>query len=278
MIYFLSDAHLGSLAISDGRAHLQKLIDILDEMSRDAASIFFMGDIFDFWMEYYTIDRSKHQFRPFFDKLKELSRKGITLFYFLGEHDQWTIGDLEKLTGVEIVEAPCSISRNGKTLYIGHGNGVYPNEQEKYYPSRIRKQIAKERHRYDLFQNQYLQVLFRMLPPAVGHKIGLRWAKKKMEHELANPTPFRGKYKEHLLLFAREHEQRGYHHDYYIFGHRHIALDTPVTDNSRLILLGDCFRQFTYAALDDMGNLTLLQHDFGTGSAREHYETDTRAF
>ena len=39
MIYFLSDAHLGSLAIEKGWAHQKKLIDMLEEMSKDAASI-----------------------------------------------------------------------------------------------------------------------------------------------------------------------------------------------------------------------------------------------
>ncbi len=51
MIYFLSDAHLGSLAIKDGRAHLDKLLALLDEMSKDATTIFMLGDMFDFWME-----------------------------------------------------------------------------------------------------------------------------------------------------------------------------------------------------------------------------------
>ena len=50
MIYFLSDAHLGSLAIEKGWAHQKKLIDMLEEMSKDAASIYMLGDMFDFWM------------------------------------------------------------------------------------------------------------------------------------------------------------------------------------------------------------------------------------
>ena len=260
MIYFLSDAHLGSLAINDGRAHLDKLIALLDEMSKDATSIFMLGDIFDFWMEYYSLDSSKQQFQPFFDKLKELTSKGIYIIYFTGEHDQWTIGDLEKLTGAEVVETPCTLRRNGKTLYVGHGNDIYPEEQMKYYPSRIRSQIAHEIRHSRLLRNAYLQFFFRLLPPALGNKIGYRWAKKQMEKELAKPTPFRGKYKEHLVLFAIEQEQLGYHHDYYVFGHRHIAEDVAVSENSHVILLGDCFRQFTYASFNEQGILTLHKH------------------
>ena len=46
MIYFLSDAHLGSLAIEKGWAHQKKLIDLLEEMSKDAVSIYMLGDMF----------------------------------------------------------------------------------------------------------------------------------------------------------------------------------------------------------------------------------------
>ena len=59
MIYFLSDAHLGSLAIEKGWAHQKKLINLLEKMSEDAVSIYMLGDMFDFWMEYYIHDKSK---------------------------------------------------------------------------------------------------------------------------------------------------------------------------------------------------------------------------
>ena len=51
MIYFLSDAHLGSWAIERGFAQQKKLIALLEEMSKDAVSIYMLGDMFDFWME-----------------------------------------------------------------------------------------------------------------------------------------------------------------------------------------------------------------------------------
>ena len=69
MIYFLSDAHLGSLAIERGWAHQKKLIDLLEEMSKDAVSIYMLGDMFDFWMEYFIRDKGKHQYDPFFKEL-----------------------------------------------------------------------------------------------------------------------------------------------------------------------------------------------------------------
>ena len=47
MIYFLSDAHLGSLAIENNWLHQKKVIAMLEHMSKDAASIYMLGDMFD---------------------------------------------------------------------------------------------------------------------------------------------------------------------------------------------------------------------------------------
>lgn len=46
-------------------------------------------------------------------------------------------------------------------------------------------------------------------------------------------------------------------HDYYIFGHRHIELDLMINRHARVILLGDLFRTFTYAQMDEKGDIQL---------------------
>ena len=52
MIYFLSDAHLGSLAIPHGRMQERRLVRFLDEIKPTAEAIYLLGDMFDFWYEY----------------------------------------------------------------------------------------------------------------------------------------------------------------------------------------------------------------------------------
>ena len=48
-IYFLSDAHLGSLAIPHGRMQERRLVRFLDSIKEKAAAIYLLGDMFDFW-------------------------------------------------------------------------------------------------------------------------------------------------------------------------------------------------------------------------------------
>ena len=119
MIYFLSDAHLGSLAIPRGWAHQKKLINMLEMMSKDAASIYMLGDMFDFWFEYFRHDKAKRQYAPFCKEIHSLVKRGIHVHFFIGNHDQWTFGGLAQMTGAEIHYEPCTILRYGKSLPLG---------------------------------------------------------------------------------------------------------------------------------------------------------------
>lgn len=51
-VYFLSDAHLGSRAIAHGRTQERRLVNFLDSIKHNAAAVYLLGDIFDFWYEF----------------------------------------------------------------------------------------------------------------------------------------------------------------------------------------------------------------------------------
>jgi UDP-2,3-diacylglucosamine hydrolase len=261
MIYFLSDAHLGCLAIKRGWAHQKKLIDMLEMMSKDAASIYMLGDMFDFWFEYFQHDHAKRQYSPLMKEIRSLIRRGIHVHFFIGNHDMWTFGGLAKMTGMEVHYEPCTISRYGKTLYLSHGDGLLPSDWETIYPKRVRKKIRSFIRLRKLFRSPVAEFLFRCLPPSWGNKLGYGWAKKSRLKDIANPCLYKGENKEELVLFAKEQEKQQNHRDYYIFGHRHIELDLQIASGSRVIILGDCIEQWTYAKLDNKGNLTLCNYE-----------------
>ena len=51
-IYFISDAHLGARFHRDPRAIENKLVRWLDSIKEDAAALYLLGDMFDYWYEY----------------------------------------------------------------------------------------------------------------------------------------------------------------------------------------------------------------------------------
>lgn len=257
MVYFLSDAHLGSRAIEDAQKHQQTLIDMLQSMARDASAIYLLGDIFDFWCEYFWKDSSKEQYRPFLQTLKDITQKGIDVHFFIGNHDIWTFGWLEKETGVQIHRQAQTIHIGEKTIYLAHGDGLVPSNYIQTLPKKVQKKIRQFIFLRKVFHNPILQFLFRLLPPQWANEFGYEWAKNSRLKELAKPCPYKGEEKEELVLYAKEQEQQGKHHDYYIFGHRHIELDLMLSRDSRIMILGDCWQQFTYAQMDEQGNAIL---------------------
>lgn len=251
MIYFLSDAHLGKPSIADERAHQDKLIALLEQMGKDATAIYMLGDMFDFWIEYFIHDKSKRRFSPFFKALKKLRKQGIKIHYFVGDHDRWASEGMEKLTGAEIHTNPCSITRNGKTIFLAYGTGLYPYDWYRRYKKEKLEKVKQLIQKNKQMSKESLQLLFRMLPPALGNKIGYRWAQKQTTTED----------KDYLIDYAKDEEKHGNHRDYYVFGHTHLAMEVPIKDNSRAIFLGDCFKQWTYARFDEQGNIEIKNYN-----------------
>lgn len=261
MIYFLSDAHLGSRAIANPRAHQQTLIDMLQSMAQDASAIYLLGDIFDFWCEYFWRDKSKEQYAPFLNTLRQLTSKGITVHFFIGNHDIWTFGWLERETGVVVHRKPESVMIEGKKFFLAHGDGLVPSNYLLNLPKKVQKKIRNFIFLRKVFHNPVLQFFFRLLPPAWGNGFGYEWAKNSRLKELEHPCLYKGEDKEELVLFAKEQEQLGNHHDYYIFGHRHIELDLMLNRSSRIMILGDCWQQFAYAKMDNQSNIVLTNFE-----------------
>jgi len=77
------------------------------------------------------------------------------------------------------------------------------------------------------------------------------WAEHSRRKELKNPVTYLGEDKEHLVLFAKEYIKTHPEIDYLIFGHRHILLDLMLTENNRMIIIGDWMKHFSYAVFDN---------------------------
>ena len=89
-IYFASDFHLGAPNTKQSLAREHKIIRWLEAVADDAAAIFLVGDIFDFWFEYKEV--VPKGFIRFQGKIAELRRKNIPIYFFTGNHDMWMFG------------------------------------------------------------------------------------------------------------------------------------------------------------------------------------------
>lgn len=258
MIYFLSDAHIGSRAMPDRKEHEERVCSLLKKLGEDATHIYLLGDIFDFWYEFVWGKPTEYSLT--LTTLRQLTDRGITIHYFIGNHDIWTFGWLEKQTGVILHRHPETMQIAGKQCFLAHGDGLGPSDLLQHYPKEIQRKIKRFMRLRRVFHNPLLQRLFALMPPSIGNRFGYEWARRSRLKELAHPVGYKGEQQEELILYAKETEETR-HFDYYIFGHRHIELLLQLATGSRVVILGDLFKQWTYAAMTEDGNLTLLNFE-----------------
>ncbi len=235
-VYFLSDAHLGSLAIPYGRMQERRLVRFLDSIKEKAAAIYLLGDMFDFWYEYrYVVPRG---YTRFLGKLSELCDAGVEVHFFTGNHDIWAYDYLERECGVTIHRQPLTTEIYGHEFFLAHGDGLGDTSAG----FKILRWI---------FHNRVCQRLMSALHPRWGIAFGLKWARHSyIKHKQLHEDVFQGEEREPLVCYARSYIESHPDIDYFLFGHRHIELDMMVSRKSRLMILGDWISRFTYAVYD----------------------------
>ena len=79
--------HLGLAPEAESREREKLLIGWLREVARDAAAIFIVGDMVDFWYEYRRV--VPKGFTRLLGTLSELTDRGVEIHFLTGNHDMW---------------------------------------------------------------------------------------------------------------------------------------------------------------------------------------------
>lgn len=235
-IYFASDLHLGAQALSEEQNRLNetRFVRWLDEVQKDATEIYLLGDIFDIWFEYkHVVPKG---FVRLLAKIAEVADSGIPVHYFAGNHDAWLFGYFEKELGVKVYHNPVDVEIGSKKLQIGHGDGLGPGDKS-YKRWKV------------IMRNRFCQKMFSWLHPDIG--LWLAYFSSKRSRQIKGlETEFLGEDKEFLLQYCKE-ELKHKHYDFFVFGHRHIAIDYELNDaGSRYINIGEWFSKCSYGVFD----------------------------
>jgi UDP-2,3-diacylglucosamine hydrolase len=232
-IYFASDFHLGVPDAASSLSREKKIVRWLDSIRHDAQMLFLVGDIFDFWFEYrHAIPKG---FIRLQGKLAELSDNGLPIFLFTGNHDMWMFDYFTHELNIPVLRDPVSIRINDQKFFVGHGDGLGPKD----YTYKVLKRI---------FRNKLSQWLFARIHPNLGIGVANYWSRKSRIQNTKEDEVFKPS-EEWLVTYCTDMEKHN-HHDYYIFGHRHLPLDLQINHNSRYINLGEWVNYCTYAEYD----------------------------
>ncbi len=249
--YFVSDVHLGVSGL-DSRELENKFVRFLDAAAKDAAAIYLLGDIFDYWYEYRYVIPCGHT--RALGKLAEVCDSGVPVYFFKGNHDVWAYRYFEQEIGMKVLEQPYIANINGARICMGHGDG-------------LGKTDAGFRFIRWMFHNRFLQWLFSGIHPRWSMALGYSWAahsrKKKSgaNHKYKCVGGSIYKYADNCGKHCAREKGEGI--DFYIFGHYHHPSRVIIPSGGEMIILGPWTDGGEYAVFNALsGVLTVEENHF----------------
>ncbi len=245
MWFFVSDAHLSG----DDILRQQKLVDFL-ESNRDRMScLVILGDLFDFWFGF--PDYVHPPYRPLCDTLVSLTRSGVRLIYFEGNHD-FSMGPFitETLRG-ELYPRFAMLELDGHRVWLGHGDGV----DSRDFRYRIYRRLLK---------NSFMYRLIGWLGPRRTWKVkeflsGRSWMHRRQPMDQRIPPDGQ---------FARARCREGA--DVVILAHTHRPTQETFVENGRTCQyfnVGDWVEHFSYVSYSSDGGFHLGRYDPAAASS-----------
>lgn len=206
--YFASDFHFGAPNPTESSKRETRVIKWLNQIQKDANHLFLLGDTFDFWFEYHG--KPPALYVDFLNKIAELRKKGIEIYFFTGNHDMWVKNYLTEHLGIPVYRKKQEFVINDKKFLLAHGDGLGKGE--------LGYKCLK------LFLNCKInRWLFGLIPPKTGFTIAHFFSRKSRAMTPEHKEHFLGNEKERLVQFCYQHLEN-HNIDYFIFGHRHLPL------------------------------------------------------
>ena len=240
--YFLSDAHL----IPEPGEHPGRsaLLAFLGRLNRETppGAIWILGDLFDFWFEFRG--RRPSGYDDVLAALRSLTDRGWSGHILPGNHDYWLNGEFERMTGFSLSPDRTPLRVGPLSVFLAHGDGL--GRGDIGYRFLLRPLV---RARFSAF-------LFGLLPSSAGNaiaRLASAASRKLFRSETLDRLPTG------LVEWVNRKLRDNEDLDLVITGHAHLPLRRD-TGSGTHISLGDWFRSFTYAVLDDStGTCELLR-------------------
>jgi len=215
--FFLSDCHLPIIPRAGLEEWTPRVVRFLRSEARRAATLFLVGDIFDFWFEWkHSIPARAFQVLA---ALHNLVREGVEVHYLAGNHDGH-IGDfLRQEVGLKVTRKYIDAEIDSKKFHIIHGDGVA--RQDRGY------RILRSLVRWGPTEN-----IYRLVHPDFGIWFASKVSKvsryKFSNTDKFGPDPY--------CEYAMKKLDLGF--NYIIMGHRHTEEFTSHTNGAYLAIGG----------------------------------------
>ncbi|MCB2211483.1 UDP-2,3-diacylglucosamine diphosphatase [bacterium] len=202
-VLIIADAHVPLDGRPGADAELARMTQLIERYRDTLGMLVLLGDTFDFWFEWVHVV-PKRAF-PFLSLLHDLTRSGIPVHIFAGNHDFKLGRFLRKYVGAETHLDEWVVTLDGRRYYFHHGDGFA--ESDRNY-----------RRMKAVFRNRVVQRLFgSVVHPDLAMQIG-KWASAlggDKNHTDEGELPVRKEYRSTARAILRNG------HDVVVIGHIH---------------------------------------------------------
>ncbi|MSP71164.1 MAG: UDP-2,3-diacylglucosamine diphosphatase [Myxococcales bacterium] len=233
-IYFLSDLHLACPKAESAR----RVFAFLEARRGEAAVVYLVGDVFDFWLGYKSAIYSQH-----FQALKALAalvESGTEVVVFSGNHDPDPGSFLREQLGITVHEGPLRLNLGGRQTWVEHGDVIDPR-------SRLRRLLNRTVHA------QTVRAMARLIHPDLAWSLARRYgaSTNALKGYEGLPPGLKSTYLPARMRCGDEVVIIGHYHRPAWFSAQHGGR------HGELYVLGDWLRHFTYVRFDT--TFTLLR-------------------
>lgn len=227
-VYFVADAHLGANEELEKRT-VPALLCLLDEVARDGASLYVLGDLFDFWFEF------KHGVPKIhievLAKLYELKGAGCPIVFLAGNHDFWMGNFLERELGATVCADSIECEIQGKRVFLSHGDGLATGD--------VGYKILKK-----ILRSKINVALYRLIHPDVAVPFALACSRLGRKTSVAEMKLIAEKLFREVALKKFE---RGL--DLVVMGHVHLPYERE-HGGRKFFIVGDWIESLSYLVME----------------------------
>ena len=240
--FFFSDLHLREEHFED----IEKLKDFVDQLIevRSQASLYFLGDVFDFWFG--EVSPVKSSCVELFKTLRTYNEQCGSVIFFEGNHDIHLSPFFDCQWGFEVVSHQKVILLGQKSALLDHGDLFNPEDQ-RYLALR-----SILRHPMIRFLALYI------LPHPIILCIGRYLSRLSLKHSKINLIKEDQGLREKFLNYARK-ELENHKAQIFIGGHIHQRFYKTFKNQAssphslEIINLGSWFQSRTVLSFDGLG-------------------------
>jgi UDP-2,3-diacylglucosamine hydrolase len=208
---------------------MPRVVRFLRQEAPKAATLFLVGDIFDFWFEWrHSVPSAAF---PVLAELHQLAREGRQIIYMAGNHDGHPGSFLAEQAGLTVSRGAVDAEVAGQWVHVVHGDGIAPADRGY----RLLRSFVRWGP---------TETIYRLVHPDLGIWIA-HWVSRLSYRTSSRRDRFGA---EPYRQYARRKMDEGF--NWVVMGHRHHADFLEIPGGGGYLAIGEWIADGTYGVLE----------------------------